>query len=454
MTEQSLTHDRIRIRGMTCTSCEVIIERKLKQLPGVKRVTVNHATGWCKIEHDSTVPLYLSDIRTALQEHGYQLWSESATNNQQKQQHHWREFGVVLLILFVVYKVLQVFGVFSLSANVDASINLGAIFVIGLVAAVSTCTALVSGLILSVAAKYNETHQATTKWQRLKPHLLFNLGRLVSYFVLGGIIGLIGQAITPSTRFTGILTILISMVMILLGIDILKLFQGKRFIPKMPKWFSQKMYQLAESDRPWVPLMLGGLTFFLPCGFTQSMQLYALTTGSFWQGGLTMVVFALGTLPALLGVGMLASFAKGNFARYFMKFSGAMVLVLGLYNFNNGLALADIQPANWFSSGASVSDGAASVTITGDKQVVSMAVEGISYSPATITIKQGVPVEWHIDGSNAQGCAQIITIPSLGITKQLSATTDNVITFTPTQTGRINFSCTMGMARGSFIVAS
>ncbi|MBI4407034.1 MAG: sulfite exporter TauE/SafE family protein [Candidatus Kerfeldbacteria bacterium] len=448
MTEQSLTRDRIRIRGMTCTSCEVIIERKLKQLPGVKRVKVNHTTGWCELEHDTAVPLYATAIKTVLSENGYSLWSDQAAHAQQTKQHNWREFGVMLLVLFVVYKILQTFGLFSISTGVDASINLSAIFVIGLVAAVSTCTALVSGLILSVSAKYNAVHPVTTKWQRLKPHLLFNVGRLASYFVLGGVVGLLGKAITPSPRFTGILTVGISIVMILLGIDILKLFEGKRFIPKMPKWFSQKMYQLTESDRPWMPFVLGGLTFFLPCGFTQSMQLYALTTGSFWQGGITMLVFALGTLPALLGVGMVASLAKGTFARYFLKFSGAMVLVLGLYNFNNGLALADIQPADWFSTPAGV---ASNVDVTSGKQIVTMAVEGISYSPAAFTIKKDVPVEWHVNGTNAQGCARIITIPSLGIVKQL-ADGDNVITFTPTQAGRLNFSCTMGMARGSFEV--
>ncbi len=449
MTEQPLTHERIRIRGMTCTSCEIIIERKLKQLPGVKRVKVNHATGWCDIEHTATVTLYSKDVRAALSEHGYSLWSDQTASTQPKQPHHWREFGVALLILFVFYKLLQTLGIFSLSTSVDASINLGAIFVIGLVAAVSTCTALVSGLILSVSAKYNEAHQATTKWQRLKPHLLFNLGRLVSYFVLGGVIGLIGQAITLSPRFTGFLTVVVSIVMILLGIDILKLFEGQRFIPKMPKWFSQKMYELAESDKPWVPFVLGGLTFFLPCGFTQSMQLYALTTGSFWQGGLTMFVFALGTLPALLGVGMVASLAKGKFARYFLKFSGAMVLVLGFYNFNNGLALADIHPTDWFSSGTVAT--AQSATVTNGKQVINMAVNGIAYTPAAFTIKQGVPVEWHVDGTNAQGCASVLNVSSLGITKQLAAG-DNVITFTPTETGTINFTCSMGMARGSFNV--
>ncbi|MFA6475679.1 MAG: sulfite exporter TauE/SafE family protein [Patescibacteria group bacterium] len=456
MTEPLLTTDRIRVRGTTCTSCEIIIEREFKKLNGVKRVKVNHANGWCEIEHDATIPLYKSELKALLEKHGYSLWSDKSVQVKQSQQHHWREFGVALLILFVVYKILQFLGVFSISTTVDASINLGTIFVIGLVAAMSTCSALMSGIILSVSAKFNDTHQAATKWQKLQPHLLFNLGRLLSYFILGGVVGLIGKAITPSPQFSGWLMMGISIVMILLGIDILKLFEGKKFIPTMPKWFSEKMYNLTNSDKSWMPLALGALTFFLPCGFTQSMQLYALTTGSFWQGGITMLVFALGTMPALIGVGMVASFAKGTFARYFLKFSGAMVLILGLYNFNNGLALADIQIPDWFSfsSNTTASASTADVNIVGGKQVVNMAVDGISYAPASITLKQGVPVEWHIDGSNASGCAQTIMIPSLNITKQLSAGTDNVITFTPTTTGKIGFSCPMGMARGSFTVVS
>ncbi|NCP77121.1 sulfite exporter TauE/SafE family protein [bacterium] len=41
----------------------------------------------------------------------------------------------------------------------------------------------------------------------------------------------------------------------------------------------------------------GALTFFLPCGFTLAMQAYAITTGSFITGALTMMAFALGTAP-------------------------------------------------------------------------------------------------------------------------------------------------------------
>lgn len=445
MTNPNLSCDRLRIKGMTCHSCEVIIERRLKRIPGVAKVEVQHDTGECKIYSHPNTTLHLNDIRQNIADKGYtcELWSEDATSGTKK----WRDLGVMLLIIFALYKILNAFGLFSLANSVDSSFSYGAVFVIGLVAATSTCIAVVGGLVLSVSSKYNEAHTSATRWQKFRPHLLFNLGRLISYFVLGGVIGLIGNAITPSPRFTGLLTVGISLVMILLGIDILKLFKTKKFMPRMPKWFSHKLHDLSEKDKPWVPMLLGGLTFFLPCGFTQSMQLYALTTGSFWKGALTMFVFALGTLPALLGVGMMSSFSKGKAASYFLKFSGALVLILGLYNLNNGLNLAGFSIQS-----AAASDPTAQVDVVGGKQVINMAVNGLKYAPASFTIQKGVPVEWHIDGSKAAGCARVITIPSMNITQYLSATEETVITFTPTSTGNLPFTCTMGMTSGRFTV--
>ena len=69
------------------------------------------------------------------------------------------------------------------------------------------------------------------------------------------------------------------------------------------------------------------------------------------------------------------------------------------------------------------------------------------------TVKQGVPVEWRIDGRKAQGCGQVITVPKLGITERLLRDDVKVITFTPQEAGEMKFTCTMGMAGpGSFKV--
>lgn len=68
--------------------------------------------------------------------------------------------------------------------------------------------------------------------------------------------------------------------------------------------------RLHTATNPYLAPVVGALTFFLPCGFTQSMQLLALGSGSPVQGGIIMAAFALGTLPVLLAVGLGSSYTK------------------------------------------------------------------------------------------------------------------------------------------------
>jgi len=86
-------------------------------------------------------------------------------------------------------------------------------------------------------------------------------------------------------------------------------------------------------------LVAGAMTFFLPCGFTQAMQLYAVSTGSITKGALIMMLFALGTAPGLLGVGGLSSVFKGQKAKLFFMASGIAVIILGIFNISNASKL-------------------------------------------------------------------------------------------------------------------
>lgn len=80
-----------------------------------------------------------------------------------------------------------------------------------------------------------------------------------------------------------------------------------------------------------MPILIGAGTFFLPCGFTQSMQIASLSSGSFMGGVLIMLFFALGTFPvlALLSFGSV-SFAQSHHAPLFMKSIGIVVIGFGL----------------------------------------------------------------------------------------------------------------------------
>ena len=194
--------------------------------------------------------------------------------------------------------------------------------------------------------------------------------------------------------------------------------------------------------------MFGAATFFLPCGFTQALQLYVLGKGDFLTGALTMLAFSLGTLPSLAGIGAFSSFAKGDLKRYFMTFSAVLVIFLGIFNLTPGFNLIGAAVAlpsidNSIDTNVNIN---VNTNVFGEKQVIDLKVEGLDYFPNKFTLKKGVPVEWNIDGRDAQGCAGIISVPKLGITEQLPKDNIKTITFTPQQTGKITFTCSMGMA--------
>lgn len=453
---------KLRIHGMHCASCEVLIERKFKAVAGVEGVRVNHATGKailsCTCEPD------LAQLDAAIKPHGYSLtrWGEPGHTMPAAEaggtRRDYLHAGAVFLILFGLYLLLKQYDFLLPTFSFSDSMGYGVVFIVGLVAAASTCIAVTGGLLLAVAARYNEQRPHLSGAQKFRPHLYFNLGRILGYTAFGAGVGLLGSMLTISPRATGLLTIAASVVMVMLGLRLLKIFPWlSRLQPKMPKFIAHKIHDLSASQHPAGPAALGALTFFLPCGFTQALQLYVLTQGSWVKGALTMFVFALGTLPALLSLGVISSFAKGAFQRHFLKFAGALVVLLGVFNIQNGLTLAGVNmrlpgiSADGGVRAASLAVDDPNVTFDGQQQVVKMDVAAFKYVPNHFTIRQNVPVRWEINGVNTYGCQSVILMPSLGITKYVKQG-PNVIEFTPTKAGELQFHCSMGMYRGSFTV--
>ncbi len=441
------------IGGMTCASCELLLERKLKAVPGVKEVDISHRTGIARITAKADQLPSAERISAAIEKAGYTVIDENAPSisSMSPDKRKWMEIGVALLVIFAGYKLLQAFDLVSLAPSTSGALSLGGVLIIGLVAGTSSCLAVTGGLLLALAAKHNELHQAETPWQKFKPLLHFNIGRLASYFILGGLVGVLGQSITLSTRMTGYMNIAVALIMLFLALSILEIVPKGSFPIRPPKKLSRWIANLSESDHPAAPLALGAFTFFLPCGFTQSLQLVALASGSFMTGAMVMFAFALGTLPSLIGISAISSTATGNFSRIFLRFSGALVLLLALFNLNSGFALTGIDLSRVFATGNQQQGNSPAPVINGDTQEVSMAVTSYGYEPSNLTIKAGVPVRWKINGDEAYGCTSVMTIPSLNISQPLRQG-ENIIEFTATQKGQLAFMCSMGMVRGSFTV--
>lgn len=444
---------KIKVHGTHCASCEVLIERKFKKLDGVEKVRVSYGSGKAEVFASHDIPL--RELQEALRGEQYSVgrWEDrdSAETAQRKNSlTDYFEIGGAFLALVSLYYILRQFDLLPAFA-ISEGMGYGVVFLIGLVAAFSTCIAVVGGLLLAVAEKWSEMHPELSGIQKFRPHIYFNLGRVAGYTVFGAAVGGLGSVLTLSPQVNGYLVIAVSFVMLLLGFQLLHLFPGlRRFSPKMPKFIAHRVHDLSTKDSKAGPFVLGGATFFLPCGFTQALQLYVLATGDWKVGAITMLVFSLGTLPALVSLSAITSFAKGAFQRVFMKFAGALVILLAVFNINNGMTLAGVNVAVPGIFGSSGIARAETTPITDGKQIVRMVVNGYGYSPNRFTVTAGIPVEWQIDGRDAAGCGQVLVMPTIGVTKYLSKDAVTTVRFTPTEAGEIPFNCSMGMmTRGS-----
>jgi hypothetical protein len=219
----------------------------------------------------------------------------------------------------------------------------------------------------------------------------------------------------------------------------------------MPKWVAGGAVEAGGQNSLLRSGLVGAVTFFVPCGFTQSLQIFALTTGTFSAGAMTMLAFALGTAPALLFAGFLSGSMRGDAGRTFARYAGALIVVMGLWNVQNGLTMTGNPisfPTPSVRSQASSVAADPNVSLEGGMQVIRMRLANTpSYLPSdTYTVKAGTPVRMEVNGIGT-GCRGILQIPKLRISKALNQQV-NIIEFIPSKPGQYVFSCSMGMFPG------
>ncbi len=369
----------------------------------------------------------------------------------------WLETIGMIIVVLCLYAIIRRFGVPSLSSPAPGSaLGLGTIVLIGVAASMSSCLALVGGLLLSASAAWSAGHPRLSPWRKLEPLILFNAGRLAGYFALGGLIGLLGMTIDLSARSTGFVTIGLAFVMLWLGLNLLKILPKRYCSIPLPRYARKSITALSTSRNPVAPLLLGALTFFVPCGFTQSMQLLALGSGSFWQGSVIMMAFALGTLPALLGISYVSSMAGGSFARVFYRFSGAMVVLLAIVNLQSGLTLTGVNVDRWMSFGrarvsASGADPYVSIDDNG-QQIITVYVSDRGYSPAAFSIEPHMTTwVYAIAPDDVAGCASQLTAPAFNISANIRKG-GNWLGPINNPTKDFTLACSMGMYRAQVYV--
>lgn len=367
----------------------------------------------------------------------------------------WLKAFLIFLAAGLLFFLFQKTGWLGMILPPNRQITLTVAFLTGFAASLSTCLALIGSVVIAFNEKYSASNSGFYRLS-LRPNLLFHFGRFGSFFIFGSLLGLIGKQINFNNNLTGLFTIAISIIMAWLGLNILGILPPISSIGiKIPPTFLKYWLKLEKSKNKAMPLVLGGLTFFLPCGFTQSMQIFALASGSFLLGGTSMLLFALGTLPVLFLMGITASQTKKMPS--FQKAAGILILLFAFLNIKSGLAIINLKTSIFreftVSQQNTIKNNAPIANESNKTQEIEMRVTSWGFQPNILKIKKGAPVKWIIKGDQITGCTEKIIIPELNIAKTLDSG-DNIITFTPNRSGEIPFSCAMGMIRGKFIVES
>lgn len=325
------------VEGMHCDSCVFFIEEALSEKEGVARVKVDLKTCTARVVGDfaGTPEEIAQKLTPYIAENGYVLREEEGKKGMMGSR-GWKDFSIA------IPAALGFIGLFLFLQEIDlvnivgsGAMTYGTALLLGGIASLSTCLAVVGGLVLSFSAN------AAKEQRTWRSPALFHVGRLLGFFILGGVIGVVGNFFQLGMGGTAVLGILVALVMFVLGVNLLEIFPGiSRFLPKMPRFLSRHATRAGASSHLLAPFLGGVATFFLPCGFTQSIQVYTLTTGSFLSGGLTMFFFALGTLPVLAALSFGAfEIAHKPWKGVFFKTAGIVVIILAAFNFWNALNL-------------------------------------------------------------------------------------------------------------------
>ena len=414
----------VKIDGIQCENCIDTITCNLLKEKNIKKVSID--------KNISTI-YYLDNINKdkiidIINSIGYYTCEEYISYNLDDLNDKHKVLGYIIfvtlfiLVIFLLNKILG-FNIFNFIPNIDSSITYGMLFITGVLTSIhciSMCGAI--NLITSLNTK-----------KSIKRPLLYNLGRVISYSLLGGFVGLLGSLFSINKYVSGVLIILVSLTMLYYSLSIMGVFRIKNLNIGLKK----------KSRNPFIIGLLNG---FMPCGPLQAMQLYALSTGSFITGFLSMFLFSLGTVPLMLFVSTVVNFLNNKKRTSLSRIAPALILVLSLLMLNRGLLTLNIDLFK-------VRDNSKyeQAVIVDDYQVIEFDLGYDNYKDILLKKDVKARIVIYVDSKYLTGCNNEIIINKYGIDKKLEVG-DNIIEFTPDETGIFTYSCWMNMIKNNIKV--
>ncbi|WP_238884384.1 sulfite exporter TauE/SafE family protein [Clostridium sp. YIM B02551] len=432
----SIRHEEIKVYDMTCTSCEKKVEKEIKKLDGIIYTEISFINEFAIIEYDDDL-CNLDLIKAAITTAGYST----------KKSKSFKLLGLIIIATIVILLGFNTSG-FDIEGKLENA-SYAALFIVGILSSIH-CVGMCGGIMLSQNTIDISTNKSRLK--SIKPSILYNAGRVASYTLLGGIFGAMGSILSFSITTKAIIEVIAGIFMIMMGFNIsgFKLF----------RWFNIKIPSLSckSKNKFRSPFIIGFLNGLMPCGPLQTMQLFALGTGNALKGALAMFVFSIGTVPLMVLFGALSGLLTKGLSKKLIKFSGILIIVLGLVMGNRGLTLAglSINPTTILTDGTTAfSDKGSSnssnsnvykATLKGGVQTINMSVGNRGYTPNIFYVQKDIPVKWIVDAKLVTSCNSTIVARSLDLQKKL-VSGENIIEFTPSNKD-ISFSCWMGMLGG------
>lgn len=457
---------RYYVSGMHCASCEILIEKRIIKEEGVEMVDVSLTKGTVTIEYRDGMKITPKYLNSILARDGYQFsekpFGESrravnidcAVPNDKTSDSY---TPILVAGMFMVgYIFLSKTGWASM-VSVNAQSSLPIFFLFGLLAGVSSCAALVGGIVLSLSKQWLLSYSSSDSvMAKAQPHFLFNVGRVVGYAGFGAVLGMVGNFFRLSPIVSATLVIGVSILMVLLGLQMVGVRALANFQIRLPKSITGRVADESRFTGQFAPLLMGALTFFLPCGFTITAQALALASGDLWQGALIMGLFALGTVPGLLaiGLGSVKFYSNPRLAKQFSMAAGLLVLFFAAININSQLSVLGVAKLSDLVSppartGSAQAAGELPPIVDG-KQVVKILASASAYAPNRIVMRANTPTRWEVEATNITGCTSAII--SRGLFEgqiDLVNGTMSVKEFTSPKPGIYRFSCWMGMVTGT-----
>lgn len=310
-----------------------------------------------------------------------------------------------------------------------------------------SCFAVQGGLLATSISNTEAKYKSVT---------MFIVSKLIAYTILGAGLGAIGSSLTISPQLQGWMQIFAGVIMLLTAARLLNIHPVFRyFVIQPPKFVFKFLRNKSKVSTFFAPAILGFSTILIPCGITQGMMILAIASGSAVVGAGILFAFILGTSPIFFGLGVATlEILKRKSISYIAAF---VIIILGVMSINAGQILrgsAHTLQNYWkvaFSSNQNANTSLAKVGSDG-KQYATINVSSSGYSSSVKTLKVGVPVKLSLVTNNTNGCSRAFRLPGYQISKILPQTGTETVEFTPTKTGLLTYTCSMGMYSGQFTV--